>query len=125
MSNKDWSVLAVISPSGEIEGIYSDNLAKALKAAGHSIRVERFSSVDPILPPRWYEWLAFWRFTALAERRRFTQTFGHGYFGIFWVNKMRKHGQTLTDNGQPFENRQAALDFEVSMIQTRYFMNNT
>lgn len=110
-----------VSPDGKAETIYSDEAAAVLRERNMRFEVDRFSHVEPIASPRWWEWLFLWQWRQLQAKRRFVARNGTGYFGIIWKGPMRKRGVELTNHGRPFRNRAEALAYEEAVIRAEYF----
>lgn len=110
-----------IAQNGDVEAIYSDDARELLQRLG-PYELARASHIDPILRPKWYEWLWPGSWYQTYQRRKFYKTFGAGYFGIFWKGVMRKHRVTFVDmDGRPFATKRAAELYEVAMLERRHF----
>lgn len=112
-----------VGTNGDVEAIYKDETANGLRQAGVSFVVDRFSRIEPISKPRWWEWFCS-RWSELRARKSFVAVHGTGYFGIFWMGPMRKRGIELSIHGRPFLTRAEALEHEEAVIRAEYFKVN-
>jgi hypothetical protein len=98
------------------QAIYSDRDKPLLNRLEHT--EERASHVDPLHPPAWYEWLAFWRWAALYMQARAYNKFGPGHWAIYWKNDVASWWPKFADEaGQPFSTKKEAELFEVALLE--------
>jgi len=104
-----------------IEAIWSDKDRKLYEAIG-IVEKDRFSHVDPIKPPRWWNWwIAVLLFRSTEPLR--DQEKHKGEFGIYWKGRLKfRWGVTCCDEaGRPFKTKAAAEAFEVAKLRRDYF----
>lgn len=105
-----------------VETLYDDRLRPFL--AGRDYTLQRASHVDPLPRPGWRDYCRdVW---TVAGRRRLAQQrqWAGVCFGIFWQPPFRRQfGRcTFVDaNGCPFVTRQAAIDYEIALLQRTHF----
>lgn len=105
---------------GKLSAIYSDKDAGLLRHFSHA--EFRASHVDPLVSPKWYEWLRVWHWAELVERYRAFQQLGNGYWYVQWLNKFRSWGISVTDEiGKPFKTKHEAELYEVERLNRDYF----
>lgn len=117
----------VCKSDGTIKAIYSSNdkdLLRSIdkKATGSKVAYSRASHVDPITLPKWYEWLAVWRWAALIKQVKAYHDFGNAYWAVHWLNEFAAWGSDYTDeSGEPFRSKREAEAFEVAKLERDHF----
>ena len=102
------------------QAIYSDRDKGLLKRLDHS--EERASHVDPLHPPAWYEWFAFWRWIALYYQHCAYKAYGPGHWAIYWRGDVAHWWPAYSDEiGQPFGTKKEAELFEVALLERDHF----
>lgn len=117
----------VCKRDGTINAIYSSDDKDLFKIMGKNgdgpkVSYNRASHVDPITLPKWYEWLAFWRWFALLKRVRAYATFGNACWAVHWLNEFAAWGSDYHDEiGEPFRSKREAEAFEVAKLERDHF----
>lgn len=113
------STQIVIGQNG-VSAIYDDKDKALINRLGY--QAERASHVDPLQPPKWTNWLQFWRWSSVKVLHDSYVKFGSGHWYIQWLNQFASWGvQTTDDLGRPFSTKKEAEIYEVNRLKRDYF----
>lgn len=114
-----------VSDAG-VETIYDDRIAPLLQKLGLT-ELTRASHIDPIPPPRWWEYLRYGG-TSGGRRLLYDRWRLQGHFGIFWRGRLQRllgPCTLLDEEGRPFVTKRDAEAAELRLLTRMYFRQQT